>query len=100
MTDMSNFVKRGNFMKYCQKCGKELFDEAVICVSCGCPVGNMPTTQTISKEEQEKINQRRKKNIKIFSIIAAVVVCLVVFVSVAATFVGQQIKKQDIIKNN
>ena len=25
-------------MKYCTHCGKELFDEAVICVGCGCPV--------------------------------------------------------------
>ena len=25
-------------MKYCSKCGKELFDEAVICVNCGCAV--------------------------------------------------------------
>lgn len=25
-------------MKFCQKCGKELFDEAVICPGCGCPV--------------------------------------------------------------
>lgn len=23
-------------MKYCHKCGKELFDEAVICPGCGC----------------------------------------------------------------
>lgn len=23
-------------MKYCSKCGKELFDEAVICPGCGC----------------------------------------------------------------
>lgn len=23
-------------MKFCQKCGKELFDEAVICTGCGC----------------------------------------------------------------
>ncbi len=26
-------------MKYCTHCGKELFDEAVICVGCGCAVG-------------------------------------------------------------
>ncbi len=26
-------------MKYCSKCGKELFDEAVICPNCGCVVG-------------------------------------------------------------
>ncbi len=25
-------------MKYCTHCGKELFDEAVVCVGCGCPV--------------------------------------------------------------
>lgn len=25
-------------MKYCQKCGKELVDEAVVCVHCGCSV--------------------------------------------------------------
>ncbi len=24
-------------MKYCSKCGKELVDEAVICIGCGCP---------------------------------------------------------------
>ncbi|MBQ7096316.1 MAG: hypothetical protein IJN80_07730 [Clostridia bacterium] len=25
-------------MKYCQKCGKELVDEAVVCTGCGCTV--------------------------------------------------------------
>ena len=25
-------------MKYCTHCGKELLDEAVICVGCGCSV--------------------------------------------------------------
>ncbi|MBP3620855.1 MAG: zinc ribbon domain-containing protein [Lachnospiraceae bacterium] len=25
-------------MKYCQKCGKEIMDEAVICIHCGCAV--------------------------------------------------------------
>lgn len=24
-------------MKYCQKCGREIMDEAVICPGCGCP---------------------------------------------------------------
>lgn len=32
-------------MKYCQKCGKELHDEAVVCPGCGCPV----ETRTESK---------------------------------------------------
>lgn len=25
-------------MRYCTRCGKEVFDEAVICVNCGCPL--------------------------------------------------------------
>ncbi len=25
-------------MKFCSKCGKEILDEAVVCVHCGCPV--------------------------------------------------------------
>ena len=29
-------------MKFCQKCGKELVDEAVICTNCGCSVGGSP----------------------------------------------------------
>ena len=32
-------------MKYCSKCGKEVVDDAVVCVHCGCAVGGqMPTT--------------------------------------------------------
>lgn len=27
-------------MKFCTKCGKEIFDEAVVCPNCGCAVGN------------------------------------------------------------
>jgi hypothetical protein len=27
-------------MKFCSRCGKELFDEAVVCVGCGCAVPN------------------------------------------------------------
>ncbi|MBR3553752.1 MAG: zinc ribbon domain-containing protein [Clostridia bacterium] len=40
-------------MKYCQKCGKEIMDEAVICPGCGCAVqqaapvyGAVPGVQT------------------------------------------------------
>lgn len=34
-------------MKYCTHCGKELLDEAVICVGCGCTVGEQ-NTQTVN----------------------------------------------------
>lgn len=42
-------VENGSFLSrqllgrsmFCNKCGKEIFDEAVICVGCGCPVKPM-----------------------------------------------------------
>lgn len=34
-------------MKYCTHCGKELLDEAVICVGCGCAVSEQ-NTQTVN----------------------------------------------------
>lgn len=36
-------------MKYCTHCGKELLDEAVICVGCGCAVGGQ-NTQTFNNQ--------------------------------------------------
>ena len=38
---LSKKAKRGIFMKYCVNCGKELCDEAVVCVQCGSSVGNI-----------------------------------------------------------
>ena len=33
-------------MKYCTHCGKELLDEAVVCVGCGCSVSGQNTKMT------------------------------------------------------
>ena len=44
-------------MKFCQKCGKEIADEAVICPGCGCPVKEAPkapTSETIETPKQAK----------------------------------------------
>ncbi len=30
-------------MKFCEKCGKELLDEATVCVGCGCAVDEQPS---------------------------------------------------------
>lgn len=35
-------------MKYCTHCGKELLDEAVVCVGCGCSVGEQ-NNQTVDE---------------------------------------------------
>ena len=34
-----NMERKERKMKYCSHCGKEIFDEAVICPNCGCAVG-------------------------------------------------------------
>ena len=51
-------------MKYCEKCGAEMHDEAVICVKCGCEVKN------------RKVNQNSNEGldiaIKIFMILSCV----------------------------
>lgn len=42
-------------MKYCQKCGKELPDDAVYCSACGSPIGKVVREEySISSEELVK----------------------------------------------
>ena len=40
-------------MKYCSKCGKELLDEAVICMGCGCQVSGAPVAYKQAGEKVE-----------------------------------------------
>ena len=42
-------------MKFCQQCGKELHDEAVICVHCGCSVQATPDTEVKSVDESVSV---------------------------------------------
>ena len=42
-------------MKFCSHCGKEVADEAVICLNCGCKIqnsGNINTNNTVVIEEE------------------------------------------------
>ena len=41
-------------MKFCQHCGKELHDEAAICVHCGCSVQATPDTEVKSVDESSE----------------------------------------------
>ena len=45
-------------MKYCTHCGKELYDEAVICVGCGCAVNayNQKTASNMSLNDTAILN--------------------------------------------
>ncbi len=48
-------------MKYCTHCGKEIVDEAVICLNCGCVTGQpnaynaVPTTKVIVEDREPQL---------------------------------------------
>ena len=70
-------------MKYCVKCGKELFDEAVICPGCGCPAADKLVgkvgMQTVYTEEEAEPRQETAGLAKA-SIVCALLVPLVGFI--------------------
>ena len=47
-------------MKYCNHCGKELSDEAVICVGCGCPIENKNSDYEIDSNICQYIESHSK----------------------------------------
>lgn len=59
-------------MKYCTKCGAELFDEAVICPKCGCATESKPT---VAESDPQDASTMRIVA-KIFMIISCVVTAL------------------------
>lgn len=46
-------------MKFCEKCGKELNDQAVLCPGCGCAVENNRTTPAVAMEIPKKAKTAR-----------------------------------------
>lgn len=38
-----NYNQKKEKIMFCRKCGKELFDEAVVCPNCGCTTNNYAT---------------------------------------------------------
>ena len=48
--DPTNIFLGGVFMKFCQKCGKEIMEEAVICPGCGCSIAQNKTQENGGKD--------------------------------------------------
>lgn len=42
-------------MKYCQHCGKEVLDEAVVCPSCGCAIQSNVSTNPSEVDESVSV---------------------------------------------
>lgn len=84
-------------MKFCEKCGKELLDEAVVCVGCGCPV-QADEGINLNKELDEFEIQRRKKKTKRTIIIVSAVVCIAVALFFVSISIVNSFKSNKIIK--
>ena len=60
-------------MKYCEKCGNQLLDEAIMCPKCGCAVaGKQPT-----KEQNEKAKNQAKGAIMIIAGIGIIIATII-----------------------
>ena len=60
-------------MKYCEKCGNQLLDEAIMCPKCGCAVaGKQPT-----KEQNEKSKNQAKGAIMIIAGIGIIIATII-----------------------
>ena len=69
---------------FCKKCGKELFDEAVICPQCGCATENSaPVQKSEQINKRQPINQSKggQKNNQLLgaALIAAGIVIIAIF---------------------
>lgn len=80
-------------MKYCEKCGTELLDEAVICVGCGCEVvpKNTQSANTLNQDPQKMLNtlsSRLNTNGIIWIVIGALQILGGIFINWALLIVG------------
>ncbi len=64
-------------MKYCSKCGKEIHDEAVICVHCGCAVESAAAPKREDSNEYNRLMSfvNEVKTVHVLGIIS-LVLCL------------------------
>ena len=70
---------------FCQKCGKQLDDEAVICTGCGCPVNNNTGT---NNSLVNQLSERYKINGIIWIIIAGIQIILGITVNWIFLIIG------------
>ena len=84
-------------MKFCEKCGKELLDEAVICVGCGCPVQVEAGNNSSKELDEAEIQKRKVKNKKII-IIACAVICVAVALVFTSIPIINSVKRNKILE--
>ena len=75
-------------MKYCSKCGNELFDEAVICPKCGCAVEGAGEDLNASTNLLQRLSSKVQINGIIWLVIAVIQIFLGLLVNWVFLIVG------------
>ena len=75
-------------MKFCEHCGKEILDEAVICVHCGCAVNSPGKTFSNTGNLVEELAKKVKINGIIWLVIAAIQIALGITLNWVLLIVG------------
>lgn len=74
-------------MKFCSKCGKELFNEAIICPSCGCPApGGLTPPLTTSISPSCMIQKKMKSGVLGLTITALIMQVVLIILSFVPYF--------------
>ena len=77
-------------MKYCEKCGSELLDDAQVCMNCGCAF-NQEQTDFIATQS----NKKSKKNTAILIIVTCVVAAVL---AVGGLFLVNHVRETKVIE--
>lgn len=72
-------------MKYCSKCGNELFDEAVICPKCGCAVASENDNQ-ITKKSHVKSALNTAKLLNVIALVLNIIIVVFFITPVFDTY--------------
>lgn len=75
-------------MKYCTHCGKEILDEAVICVGCGCSVGGQNNQTVDGTTPLNTLSQRLNINGIIWLVIGILQILGGIFINWFLLIVG------------
>lgn len=84
-------------MKFCKKCGRELLDEAVVCVGCGCAVSEEEKNNFNKELDQVEIQKRIRKNKRVFFTVSSVTIIIALLIMISIPIVNL-VKTNRIIK--
>lgn len=85
-------------MKFCSKCGKQLFDEAVICPGCGCSVVQQAPTQqagTSYENTQKRESSSRATSAMVFAFLIPIL-GLILGIIGASTYRTPEYRKKSV----